>query len=127
MNKLIIKHNKTIPRASIIMFFCEIIVFGPSIWFSIREERYDDIWISVFLCIIAGMIHTYFLMKYWFWRLELGTYVCYYQNWFGKRREFYIRDIKQIGLRQKYIGLTKYNYLELMNLILLYLDKEAVP
>lgn len=115
MNRLIIKHNKTIPRASIIICFCEIIVFAPSIWFGIKEGRYDDIWISLSLWIIAGIIHIHFLMKYWFWRLELGTYVCYYQNWLGKRKEFYIRDIKQVGLRQKYIGLTKNIYLELMD------------
>lgn len=115
MNRLIIKENKTIPRASIILFFGEIFALGAPIWLSIKEGRYDDIGISVFLCIIACIIHLYYLMKYWFWRLELGTYVCYYQNWFRKRREFCIRDIKQIGLRQKYIGLTKYNYLELMD------------
>lgn len=115
MNQLVIKENETIPRASIIILFGEIFALGIPIWLGIKEGRYDDIGISVFLCIIAGIIHLYFGMKYWFWRLELGTYVCCYQNWFGKRREFYIRDIKQIGLRQKYIGLTKYNYLELMD------------
>lgn len=115
MNQLIIKENKTIPRASIIISFCWIFPLGLNIIHGIKERDIGILWISACLFSVAIMIHIYFLMKYWFWRVELSTYSCCYQNRFKRRKEFLIRDVKQIGIRQKYIGLIKWNYLELMD------------
>lgn len=115
MYELVIKQNKTIPKTSFIVFLCEAFVFGGYIWVGIKDDRTDLIWLTLFMAAIAAIIHIYFLLKYWFWRVELGPYGCCYRNRFGKRREFQIRDVKQIGLRQKYISLVKYQYLELMD------------